>query len=143
MYRDAAGCMPRNVDDAWESGQVQRGAVGECHDLVDRSRAESAVSRAVPKETQQGAHLDGSPAGVGFTNFTASPGRIEIMDAYRNAVSLPESLREADVVAIAVSQHHAPNIIKRAAHLCQLMLKLTPLAGQTGVDDRDPRSILN
>jgi hypothetical protein len=54
--------------------------------LPHRPGAETPVPRAVPNEPQQRSHLDGAPAGVGLTHLTASPGRIELVDAYRDAV---------------------------------------------------------
>jgi hypothetical protein len=42
-----------------------------------------------------------------------------------------------------MSQHDAPNMIKRVAQLSQFLIQLTPVAGQSSVNDHDPRSILN
>jgi hypothetical protein len=101
------------------------------------------VSRAVPQESQQRTHHDGSPAGVGLPNLTASPDRIEFMDMHQDAIPLSKPLRETDVIGVAMSQHDAPNMIKRVAQLSQFLIQLTPVAGQSSVNDHDPRSILN
>jgi hypothetical protein len=65
------------------------------------------------------------------------------MDVHDYAVPLPKPFRETDVVGVAMRQYDAPNVIKRVAQLSQLLLELTPMAGQTGVDDRESCSILN
>jgi hypothetical protein len=65
------------------------------------------------------------------------------MDMYHDAIPLPEPLRETNVVGVAMRQYDAPNVIKRVAELRQLLLKLTPMAGQTSVDDGEPGGVLN
>ena len=101
------------------------------------------MARAVRQEFQQWTHFDRSPASVGLLDLTAGPGRIKLMDAYHDAFLVPEPLREADVVRVAVRKHDAPHLIQRAAQLGQLPLQFTPVARQTSVDDRDPSGILN
>src|SRR5215203_5667790 len=101
------------------------------------------MSPAVPQESQQWTHLDGSPARVGFLDLTASAGRIKLMDAYQDALLLPQPLREADVVAVAVSQDDAPNVVQRVTQLGQFPFQLAPVARQTSVNDRDPGGGLN
>ena len=95
------------------------------------------MASAVPQESHQRTHLDGSPASVRLLDLTAGPGRIKLMDAYHDALLLPEPLREADVVRVAVSEHDAPNVIQRPAQLGQFSFQFTPVTRQTSVDDRD------
>jgi hypothetical protein len=77
---------------------------------------------------------------VGLPNLTASPGRIEFMDMHQDAIPLSKPLRETDVIGVVMSQHDAPNMIKRVAQLSQFLIQLTPVAGQSSVNDHDPEA---
>ena len=55
----------------------------------------------------------------------------------------PQSLRETDVVDVAMGQQDRRDIVERAAHGVELGCEILPEAGQTGVDDGHPAALFD
>ena len=55
----------------------------------------------------------------------------------------PQSLRESDMVDVAMGQQDRRNVVERATHGVELGREILPEARQTGVDDGQPPAVLD
>ena len=63
------------------------------------------------------------------------------MDEDGHSPLLPGALGKPDVIGMAVRQHDRPDVRERMPHGAELAPEVRPVAGQSGVDDRDPSPI--
>ena len=60
------------------------------------------------------------------------------MHVDRHSVVAAQPLGEPQVIAVAVREHDALDVLERSAHRPELGRQIAPMAGQAGVDHRDP-----
>ena len=122
-------------------GEPGRSSTSPSCDLDDLGQiatcAAPLLRRAYPKKPRVGPTRIG-PIGV----FGLSPPLRAIgvggVHVDRNAVIAPQALGEAEMVAVAVREHDALDVVERAAHRRQLGAEIAPVTGQTGIDHGDP-----
>jgi hypothetical protein len=134
--RDAAGGVARHADHARRPGEVEHVAVAHDDDLGERRGAQPVLPQCVPEESGRRADLEVTPFGL-RGHLAAGTGRVCLMHVDRHTVLAAEPLGEADVVGVAVGEHHAADVGERPAHRLEFVGELVPLPREAGVDDGD------
>ena len=111
MQCDASGRVTRDVHHARCAGKIQRLAVDERADLLERRHPQPAAPSAVREEPEERAELDGTPAAHRLGDLAACPRRVQLMDVDRDRSLASQPLGKPDVIGIAVGQDDRSNML--------------------------------
>ena len=89
---------------------------------------EEAGSRAQPQAPECDLRLVAALRAVGV-------GGVHV---HRHTVVAAKTLGESEVVAVAVGEHDAADVVDRASHPLQFALQIAPVSRQSRVDHGDP-----
>src|SRR5207253_3338526 len=129
------------MNDARRTGYVERGTVAERGDLEDRRRAEHPLRQREADEPD-GRKPDAEHLLVLGFRLAPSHLRVELVHAHRYPLFAAQALGEADVIDVRVGEHERSNVGERAAHRCELVREIVPIAGGSSVHDRDLAALL-
>lgn len=137
VHGDAPRRVPRHADDHRASRQVEHIPVPDLDDLLKVSDAQSRLAQPISEE----AECRPKPRWVyrSLRLLTSSHAMsVGCVDKDGHADFLPQAFREADVVAVTVSEDEPADVGERSAEDVQLAAQVVPVAGQTRVDEGDP-----
>jgi len=138
MDRDAARRVAGHGDDAGIARQVQHLIVVHLDHVGEVGRPAPSLAQGISEEPQRRAQPHRGPRGCRRL-LAAGARRVGRVDEDRHAVVTPQSLREADVVAVAVREDQSADVVQRPAHGRELGEQFSPMTRKARVHDSDAR----
>lgn len=135
--RDAPGTVTGNVDDLGTAGKLERSVSGQFGDLPYWWHLHPAASRRVPNETEDRPNPESPPRRILLGSLSPRLGCICSVDIYGDVVFGTKSLRNPEMITVAVGENQSSDIIEAPAHQLQFFSQLSPVPGKSRIDHCD------
>ena len=134
--RDRSRRVAWQTDDLRRTGQIEHVTVVHRAHLAEMLRAHRPAAHRDAEEPQRRTELPGA-AGRRRRLRTASTAGVRLVHERRYAVLAAQPLRHPDVIAVAVREHDAADVVDRASGRGERILQDPSVARQTRIDERD------